>query len=134
MFTELEVWNLFWLSGISNAAWFAGLAFLLWVSFSAANLVGESGNMIGIIAVTAFCLVIVYQLNFNAAPVEWAGNGTASALVYLQSQGTEISAGAQRFVEFMEPGKEFELMPNGIGWVFLVTILVMQMSSIWKKK
>ena len=66
MFTELEVWNLFWLSGISNAAWFAGLAFLLWVSFRAANLVGESGNMIGKIAVTAF---LEREISFTQIPV-----------------------------------------------------------------
>ena len=130
MFTELEVWNLFWLAGLSNAAWFVGLAFLLWVSFRAANLAGESDNMIGKVAVTVFCLVIVYQLNFNGALVEWAGNGTASALVYLQSQGTEISAGAQRFIEFMEPGKEFNLMPNTIGWIFMITVLVLSLIHI----
>ena len=30
--TEFEVWNLFWLATLANGVWFAGLAFLLWVS------------------------------------------------------------------------------------------------------
>ena len=45
--TELEIWNLFWLANLSNAVYFAGLAFLLWVSFRAANMIGDSDNLIG---------------------------------------------------------------------------------------
>ena len=44
MFTEFEVWNLFQLARLANAAWMAGLSFLIWVTFRAANMVGESGN------------------------------------------------------------------------------------------
>lgn len=134
MFTELEVWNLFWLASLSNGVWFAGLAFLLWVSFRAANMAGESDNLIAKIVVTAFCLLIVFQINFNGAAVEWAGNGTADALLFLQTSGTEISQGAQRFISNAEPGKEFNLMPNLVGGLFMAVVLVMQLTSIWNKK
>ena len=50
--TEMEVWNLFWLASLSNAVYFAGLAFLLWVSFRAANMIGDSDNLIGKVLVT----------------------------------------------------------------------------------
>ena len=56
--TEIEVWNLFWLAVLANGVWFAGLAFLIWVSFRAANMVGGTDNMIGKVAVTVFCLTI----------------------------------------------------------------------------
>ena len=38
--TELEIWNTFWLANLANAVYFVGLAFLLWVSFRAANMAG----------------------------------------------------------------------------------------------
>lgn len=133
MYTEIEVWNLFWLASLSNGVWFAGLAFLLWVSFRAANMAGESENLISKIVVTAFCLLIVFQINFNGGAVEWAGNGTATALASLQASGTEISQGAQNFIANAEPGKEFNLIPNLVGGIFIVVVLIMQLTSIWKK-
>tara|TARA_Y100001970_G_scaffold262055_1_gene345800 strand:- start:5660 stop:6067 length:408 start_codon:yes stop_codon:yes gene_type:complete len=133
--TEIEVWNLFWLATLANGVWFAGLAFLLWVSFRAANMAGESDNMIGKVAVTVFCLIVVYQLNFNAGAVEWVGNGLAGVFATMQAQGVEISEGAQRMVDGAEnPGGAFNLMPNLLGAIFLITVLVMQLFSIWGKK
>ena len=52
--TEIEVWSLFWLATLANAAYFVGLAFLLWVSFRAANMAGESENLLGKIVFSIF--------------------------------------------------------------------------------
>ena len=134
MFTELEVWNLFWLSGISNAAWFAGLAFLLWVSFRAANLVGESDNMIGKIAVTVFCLTIDWNMLVNNGFFEWVQNSAGGVFVAMQEQGATLSAGAQTIITNSQPGMEFNLMPDLVNGLFLAAVVVMQMSSIWMKK
>ena len=134
MFTEFEVWNLFWLASLANAAWMAGLSFLIWVTFRAANMVGESGNTFSKAVVTVFCLVIDYQVNFTFAAVEWANNGIAGAFVALQNSGTEISAGAQRFIDYWSPGTAFNLTPDVVGGLLVLTILVMQMTSIWMKK
>ena len=60
--TEIEVWSLFWLATLANAAYFVGLAFLLWVSFRAANMAGESENLLGKIVVSIFCLLIVFNI------------------------------------------------------------------------
>ena len=54
--TEMEVWSLFWQAGLTNAVYFTGLAFLLWVSFRAANMV-ESDNMIGKVFITVFLFI-----------------------------------------------------------------------------
>lgn len=134
MVTEFEVWNLFWLASLANAAWMAGLAFLIWVTFRAANMVGESDNIFSKAVVTVFCLVIDYQVNFTLAAVEWANNGVAEAFAFMQSSGTEISEGAQRFVEYWSPGTPFNLIPDVVGGLLVLTILLMQMSSIWMKK
>ena len=58
--TEIEVWSLFWLATLANAAYFVGLAFLLWVSFRAANMAGESENLLGKIVVSIFCLSLIH--------------------------------------------------------------------------
>ena len=60
--TEMEVWSLFWQAGLTNAVYFTGLAFLLWVSFRAANMAGESDNMIGKVFVTVFCFLHFFLL------------------------------------------------------------------------
>ena len=132
--TELEIWNLFWLANMSNAVYFAGLAFLVWVSFRAANMVGETDNTIGKVLVTVFCLVILFNMNLNGASAEWVFNSAAGVFSAMQAQGIEISSGAQQLMANSEPGKEFNLIPDAVGAIFLLAIFGMQMSSIWMKK
>ncbi len=133
--TELEIWNTFWLATLANAAYFVGLAFLLWVSFRAANMAGDSDNLLGKIVVTVFCLIIVFQLNFNAGATEWIGNGIAGVFAAMQAQGVEISQGAQNFIaNAPEPGAAFNLIPDVLTALFLLCILFMQMFNIWLKK
>tara|TARA_Y200000002_G_scaffold297070_1_gene251670 strand:+ start:470 stop:877 length:408 start_codon:yes stop_codon:yes gene_type:complete len=133
--TELEIWNTFWLANLANAVYFVGLAFLLWVSFRAANMAGESDNLLGKIVVTIFCLVIVFQMNFNAGSIEWVGNGVAGVFASMQAQGVEISQGAQNFIaNAPEPGAAFNLVPDTLSAIFLLCILFMQMFNIWMKK
>ena len=133
--TELEIWNTFWLATLANAAYFVGLAFLLWVSFRAANMAGDSDNLLGKIVVTVFCLIIVFQLNFNAGATEWIGNGIAGVFAAMQAQGVEISQGAQNFIaNAPEPGAAFNLIPDALPALFLLCILFMQMFNIWLKK
>ena len=133
--TEIEVWNLFWLATLANAAYFVGLAFLIWVSFRAANMAGESDNLIGKIVVSIFCLIIVFQVNFNAGAAEWVGNGIAGVFAAMQAQGTEISQGAKDFISSAsEPGAAFNIVPDVLTAVFLLCILFMQMFNIWMKK
>jgi hypothetical protein len=133
--TEIEVWNLFWLAVLANGVWFAGLAFLIWVSFRAANMAGESDNLLGKIVVSLFCLIIVFQVNFNAGVQEWIGNGMAGVFAGMKAQGVEISQGAERMIAGSpEPGAAFNLIPDLIGGLFLLCILFMQMFNIWMKK
>ena len=133
--TELEIWNTFWLATLANAAYFVGLAFLLWVSFRAANMAGDSDNLLGKIVVTVFCLIIVFQLNFNAGATEWIGNGIAGVFAAMQAQGVEISQGAQNFIaNAPEPGAAFNSIPDALTALFLLCILFMQMFNIWLKK
>ena len=75
------------------------------------------------------------QLNFNQGVGEWIGNGMAGVFVNMQAQGVELSQGALRWIEgSANPGGEFNLMPDLMRGLFLLTILIMQMYSIWMKK
>ena len=134
MYTEVQMWDLYWSGMLATAGFFLAWAFLLWVSLRAAKIAGDSDNMISKIAVTVFCLVVVWQINFIVAQIEWIFNGISGAFVALQSAGTEISSGAQEMIAAAEPGAAFNLMPDMISGIFILTILVMQLTTIWMKK
>ena len=134
MYTEVQMWDLYWSGMLATAGFFLAWAFLLWVSLRAANIAGDSDNMISKSAVTVFCLVVVWQINFIVAQIEWIFNGISGAFVALQSAGTEISSGAQEMIAAAEPGAAFNLMPDMISGIFILTILVMQLTTIWMKK
>ena len=134
MYTEVQMWDLYWSGMLATAGFFLAWALLLWVSLRAANIAGDSDNMISKIAVTVFCLVVVWQINFIVAQIEWIFNGISGAFVALQSAGTEISSGAQEMIAAAEPGAAFNLMPDMISGIFILTILVMQLTTIWMKK
>ena len=134
MYTEVQMWDLYWSGMLATAGFFLAWAFLLWVSLRAANIAGDSDNMISKIAVTVFCLVVVWQINFIVAQIEWIFNGISGAFVALQSAGTEISSGAQEMIAAAEPGAAFNLMPDMISGIIILTILVMQLTTIWMKK
>ena len=134
MYTEVQMWDLYSSGMLATAAFFVAWAFLLWVSLRAANIAGESENIISKIAVTAFCLVVVWQINFIVAQIEWIFNGISGAFVALQTAGTEISSGAQEMIAAAEPGAAFNLMPDMISGIFILAVLVMQLTTIWMKK
>lgn len=134
MYTEVQMWDLYWSGMLATAGFFLAWAFLLWVSLRAANIAGDSDNMISKIAVTVFCLVVVWQINFIVAQIEWIFNGISGAFVALETAGTEISSGAQEMIAAAEPGAAFNLMPDMISGIFILAILVMQLTTIWMKK
>ena len=120
MYTEVQMWDLYWSGMLATAGFFLAWAFLLWVSLRAANIAGDSDNMISKIAVTVFCLVVVWQINFIVAQIEWIFNGISGAFVALQSAGTEISSGAEEMIAAAEPGAAFNLMPDMISGIFIL--------------
>jgi len=134
MYTEIEMWDLMWSGMLATSGFFLAWAFLLWVSLRAANIAGGSDNMISKIAVTAFCLVVVWQINMLVAQVEWIINGISGAFLALESQGTAISSGAQEMIAVANPGAAYNLMPDVISGIFILAVLVMQLTTIWMKK
>ena len=131
---EFEIYSLFNTFLISNALYFVGNAFLLWVAFRASLRTQESGgNLLTKILVSLFGLGIVFLnlQNLGFLQVNW--ESTALAL----SQLDNISANAQRFVDFMNvtEAPTFSLIPaNPIFQVWWLVVIAMLLLPVWMEK
>ena len=130
---EYEIYSLFNTFLISNAIFFAGNAFLLWVAFRASLRTQENGgNLLTKILVSLFGLGIVYLnlQNLGFLQVNW--ESTAYALSQLEN----ISANAQRFVDFLNvtEAPTFSLIPtNPIFHVWWLVVIAMLLLPVWMK-
>ena len=130
---EYEIYSLFNTFLISNAIFFAGNAFLLWVAFRASLRTQENGgNLLTKILVSLFGLGIVYLnlQNLGFLQVNW--ESTAYALSQLEN----ISANAQRFVDFLNvtEAPTFSLIPaNPIFQVWWLVVIAMLLLPFWMK-
>ena len=117
---------------ISNAVYQAGVFFLLWVAFRAANQTrAEGAGIFNKILVSLFSLGIVFNgLNTGAILMVTLEN-TAYSLSQLES----ISATAQSFVDTWGTGAVAEggLLSNpiNVGWWTVVTVMLM--GRVWTK-
>ena len=117
---------------ISNAVYQAGVFFLLWVAFRAANQTrAEGAGIFNKILVSLFSLGIVFNgLNTGAILMV-----TLENTAYSLSQLENISATAQSFVDTWGPGAVAEggLLSNpiNVGWWTVVTVMLM--GRVWTK-
>ena len=116
----------------SNAIYQAGVFFLLWVAFRAANQTrAEDAGVFNKVLVTLFSLgVVLNGLNTGAILMVTLENSA-----YSLSQLDNISATAQAFVDTWGTGAVSEggLLSNPIntGWWAVVTVMLM--GRIWTK-
>ena len=117
---------------ISNAVYQAGVFFLLWVAFRAANPTRADGaGIFNKILVSLFSLGIVFNgLNTGAILMV-----TLENTAYSLSQLENISATAQSFVDTWGTGAVAEggLLSNpiNVGWWTVVTVMLM--GRVWTK-
>tara|TARA_Y100001970_G_scaffold262055_1_gene345801 strand:+ start:6259 stop:6669 length:411 start_codon:yes stop_codon:yes gene_type:complete len=133
---EINAWNYMQMAGNTSATYFIGLAFLTWVGFRISTSVynADSANMLVKVAGSVFCLTVGWFWLFVWAIAEWNFNGVAGAFAYMQSEGMEISQGAQYIIANANPGAEPSIMPNLAQGLFLISVLVMQLGGLWLKK
>ena len=126
---EVAVWNMLSTAFISNAIFFAACAFLIWVGFRFTSRIYFEGNVnaLGKVFTTLFCLSVGAFTLFTMGQGAQLQEGTADAFKALQGV-QEISENAKGLIETSD-GK---LGP--VQWVFLGSILVMQLTQIWTKK
>ena len=131
---EYEIYSVMNSGLIANAIYSAGIFFLLWVAFRAANQVRAEGSSLVIKSlVSLFSLgIILNGLVVNSILVNLLQN-TAYAL----SQLDTISAGSQSFIDFYgsgavaEAGNIFGGNPIMLVWWAVVTIIIF--GRIWTK-
>ena len=117
----------------SNAIYQAGVFFLLWVAFRAANQVrAEDANALNKVLVTLFSLGIIFNC-INTCAILFA---TLENSAYSMSQLEALSPTAQAFVDTWGTGEVAQggLFNNPIntGWWAVVTIMLM--GRIWTKQ
>ena len=126
---EMAIWNGMSSALISNAIFFAACAFLIWVGFRFTSRIYYDGdvNLLGKIFTTLFCLSIALFTLGTMAQGQNIALGYSNAFSAL-SEVQDISSNAENFIS-MADGK---LGP--VQWIFLGSVIVMQLTQIWVKK
>ena len=117
----------------SNAIYQAGVFFLLWVAFRAANQVrAEDANALNKVFVTLFSLGIIFN-GLSTSAILFA---TLEHSAYSMSQLEALTPTAQAFVDTWGTGEVAQggLFSNPIntGWWAVVTVMLM--GRIWTKQ
>ena len=133
---EMDMWNYMQNAVNTGATQGIGIAILiglgLWISGAMYN--STDKNIIGKITSSVFVLSVAMFYLFNGALVEWNVNQVAAGLTYLKETTEGISPGGQTIIDANDPGAPFSLIPNLFSGLFLLSVLIMQLSGIWMTK
>ena len=131
---EYQLWSTMNGGLMANAVYQAGVFFLLWVAFRAANQVrAEDADIISKSLVSLFSLGIIFNGLTVGAILFSHLAGTAYGFEQLET----ISAGAQGFVDVYATGEPngaqniFTAIPVNTAWWTVVTIMLF--ARIWTK-
>ena len=115
---------------------FVGTLFLIWVGFRLANGIRSSGesNLIMKVAGSLFVLTVAFFFLFAGGMFQEINNGMAGMLQGLADGGVSLGEGSKAFIANNNPGAEFSLIPNLASGLFLLSVLVIQLGSIWMPK
>ena len=72
--------------------------------------------------------------DFISGMTEMMNNGMAGMLQNIAEGGTSLSEGAKSFIASNNPGAEFSFIPNIWSGLFILSVLVIQLGSIWMPK
>jgi len=133
---EIDMWNYMQTAVSTGATQGIGIAIMIGLGFwiSGAMYNSADKNIIGKITASVFVLTVAVFYLFNGALVEWNLNQVAAGLSYLKETTEGISPGGQVIIDANDPGAPFSLMPNLVSGLFLLSVLVMQLSGIWMTK
>ena len=133
---EIDMWNYMQTAVNTGATQGIGIAILIGLGFwiSGTMYASKDKNIIGKITASVFVLTVAMFYLFNGALVEWNVNQVAAGLAYLKETTEGISPGGQVIIDANDPGAPFSLIPNLFSGLFLLSVLVMQLSGIWMTK
>jgi hypothetical protein len=129
---EFQIWSLFFSFLISNAIYLAGVFFILWVAFRAANQLTSADSVVVKVLLSLFSAGIIFNGLTVSALLELNLASTAYSLAQIGAD----SAAAVRFMADWGTGAaaEMSLVSNPIraGWWLVVAIMLF--GKIWQKK
>ena len=129
---EFQIWSVFTSFLISNAIYMAGVFFILWVAFRAANTLTSADSVAVKVLLSLFSAGII----FNGLTVSALLELNLVSTAYSLSQIGADSASAIRFIADWGTGTagEMSLVSNPIraGWWLVVAIMLF--GKIWQKK
>ena len=129
---EFQLWSVLNSGLISNAIYQAGIFFILWVAFRAANQLTNEDPMLNKILLSLFSAVIIFNGLTVSAILSLVLQNTAYGL----SEIGAVSVGATSFISTwgVEGVPEMSLISNPImaGWWLVVAIMLF--GRIWQKK
>jgi hypothetical protein len=129
---EFQIWSVFTSFLISNAIYMAGVFFILWVAFRAANTLTSADSVAVKVLLSLFSAGII----FNGLTVSALLELNLVSTAYSLSQIGADSASAMRFIADWGTGTagEMNLVSNPIraGWWLVVAIMLF--GKIWQRK
>tara|TARA_Y100001936_G_scaffold75971_1_gene74523 strand:- start:456 stop:869 length:414 start_codon:yes stop_codon:yes gene_type:complete len=134
--SEMDIWNYATAASSANGTQGIGLAILIGLGFwiSGAMYNSTDKNIVGKITASVYMLTVGVFFLFNAAIFEWNINQVAAGLEYLKETTEGISPGGQAIINANDPGAPFSMVPNLVQGLFLLSVLVMQLSGVWMTK
>ena len=129
---EFQIWSVFSSLLISNAIYMAGIFFILWVAFRAANQLTSSDSVLIKVLLSLFSAGII----FNGLTVSAILTSNLQNTAYSLSQIGAESPNAANFISDWGTGAvaEMSFVSNPImaGWWLVVAIMLF--GKIWQKK
>ena len=129
---EFQLWSVLNSGLISNAIYQAGIFFILWVAFRAANQLTNEDSILKKILLSLFSAGIIFNGLTVSAILSLMLQNTAHGLTEIGA----VSAGATSFISRwgVEGVPEMSLISNPImaGWWLVVAIMLF--GRIWQKK
>ena len=129
---EFQLWSVLNSGLISNAIYQAGIFFILWVAFRAANQLTNEDSILKKILLSLFSAGII----FNGLTVSAVLSNVLQNTAYGLSEIGAVSVGATSFISNwgVEGVPEMSLISNPImaGWWLVVAIMLF--GRIWQKK
>ena len=128
----LQIWNLLAAFLISNAVFFAALAFLIWVGFRLSNNIYNAPEtpVVGKAMASLFCLSVATFTFGNLSTFNAMLKDTATVFAAMQEQGVFIGSAAENLISVAGDAPVLNLMQV----VFIGSVVIMQMAQIWIKR
>lgn len=129
---EMEIWSIFSSLRISSAINGLTGMFTIWLAARFASVMMDKGpNMLAKVIVSVFGVCVIFMNVMFLMMAQSVFINTSKAFTALRDSGTEISAGAARFIENYSANGEPALTNTPVLGVMLLAALLIIILPIW---